>query len=146
MNRVALIGRITAKPELRYTPSNIATTKFTVAVNRNYAGADGKREADFINVVAWKKQAETITKYFDKGSLIAIEGRIQTGSYTDKDGNKRSTTDVVLENLEFVETKKKEKSNSEIIKDVMEDKDPFENVFEEFGEQIEADLNSPYLD
>lgn len=142
MNRVALIGRLTSKPELKYTPSNIATTKFTVAVNRNYTGADGKREADFINVVAWKKQAETITKYFDKGSLIAIEGRIQTGSYTDKDGNKRSTTDVVLENLEFVETKKKEKSNSEIIKDVMEDKDPFA----EFGEQIEADLNSPYLD
>ena len=141
MNRVALIGRLTSKPELKYTPSNIATTKFTVAVNRNYTGTDGKREADFINVVAWKKQAETITKYFDKGSLIAIEGRIQTGSYTDKDGNKRSTTDVVLENLEFVETKKKEKSDSEIIKDVMEDKDPFA----EFGEQVEADLDN-YLE
>lgn len=142
MNRVALIGRLTSKPELKYTPSNIATTKFTVAVNRNYTGADGKREADFINVVAWKKQAETITKYFDKGSLIAIEGRIQTGSYTDKDGNKRSTTDVVLENLEFVETKKKEKSDSQIIKEVMEERDPFA----EFGEQVEADLDSPYLD
>ena len=141
MNRVALIGRLTSKPELKYTPSNIATTKFTVAVNRNYTGADGKREADFINVVAWKKQAETISKYFDKGSLIAIEGRIQTGSYTDKDGNKRSTTDVVLENLEFVETKKKEKSDSEIIKDVMVDKDPFA----EFGEQVEADLDN-YLE
>ena len=141
MNRVALIGRLTSKPELKYTPSNIETTKFTVAVNRNYTGTDGKREADFINVVAWKKQAETITKYFDKGSLIAIEGRIQTGSYTDKDGNKRSTTDVVLENLEFIETKKKEKSDSEIIKDVMEDKDPFA----EFGEQVEADLDN-YLE
>ena len=140
MNRVALIGRLTSKPELRYTQSNIATTRFTVAVNRNYTGNDGKREADFINVVAWKKQAETITKYFDKGSLIAIEGRLQTGSYTDKDGNKRSITDVVLENFEFIESKKQEKSNSEIIKDVMEDKDPFE----EFSKEI--DINDQFLD
>ena len=140
MNRVALIGRLTSKPELRYTQSNIAATRFTVAVNRNYTGNDGKREADFINVVAWKKQAETITKYFDKGSLIAIEGRLQTGSYTDKDGNKRSITDVVLENFEFIESKKQEKSNSEIIKDVMEDKDPFE----EFSKEI--DINDQFLD
>lgn len=137
MNRVALIGRLTSKPELKYTQSNIATTKFTVAVNRNYTGENGERKADFINVVAWKKQAETISKYFDKGSLIAIEGRIQTGSYTDKDGNKRSTTDVVLENLEFVETKKKEKSDSQIIKEVMEERDPFA----EFGEQISIEDN-----
>lgn len=142
MNRVALIGRLTSKPELRYTQSNIATTRFTVAVNRNYTGNDGKREADFINVVAWKKQADTITKYFDKGSQIAIEGRLQVGSYTDKDGNKRSITDVVLENFEFIESKKQEKSNSEIIKDTMEGKDPFE----EFGEQLEADLDNNFLD
>lgn len=138
MNRVALIGRLTAKPELRYTQSNIANTRFTVAVNRNYTGTDGKREADFINVVAWKKQAETITKYFDKGSLIAIEGRLQVGSYTDKDGNKRNVTDVVLENFEFIESKNKASDEVETPKtEEKEETDPFA----EFGDSIEVDDN-----
>ena len=74
MNKVVLLGRLTAKPELRYTAQNTAYTRFSVAVNRNFTGPDGKREADFINVVAWRKQAETVAKYFDKGNLIAIEG------------------------------------------------------------------------
>ena len=85
--------------------SNTAFLRFTIAVNRNFTGADGKREADFINVVAWRKQAETISKYFDKGNLIAIEGRLQTGSYDDREGNKRYTMDVALDNFEFVEGK-----------------------------------------
>ena len=105
MNKVMLVGRLTAKPELRYTGSNTAYTRFSIAVNRNFANADGKRDADFINIVAWRKQAETISKYFDKGNLIGIEGRIQTGSYDDKDGNKRYTVDVALDNFEFVESK-----------------------------------------
>ena len=94
MNKVVLVGRLTAKPELRYTASNTAYTRFSVAVNRNFTNAEGKREADFINVVAWRKQAETISKFFDKGNLIALEGRLQTGSYDDKDGNKRYTDDL----------------------------------------------------
>lgn len=105
MNKVMLIGRLTAKPELRYTTGNTAYLRFSIAVNRNFASADGKREADFINIVAWRKQAETIAKYFDKGNLIALDGRIQTGNYDDKDGNKRTSFDVVLENFEFVESK-----------------------------------------
>ena len=105
MNKVLLVGRLTAKPELRYTNGNTAFLRFTVAVNRNFTNSDGKREADFINVVAWRKQAETIARFFDKGNLIAIEGRLQVGSYDDKDGNKRYTTDVALDNFEFVEGK-----------------------------------------
>ncbi len=105
MNKVVLIGRLTAKPELRYTTSNTAYVRFSIAVNRNFTNADGKRDADFINVVAWRKQAETISKFFDKGNLIAIEGRLQTGNYDDKDGNKRYTVDVALDNFEFVESK-----------------------------------------
>ncbi len=105
MNKVILLGRLTAKPELRYTSQNTAFTRFSVAVNRNFTNADGKRDADFINVVAWRKQAETISKFFDKGNLIALEGRLQTGSYDDKDGNKRYTVDVALDNFEFVESK-----------------------------------------
>ena len=112
MNKVVLVGRLTAKPELRYTNSNTAFLRFTVAVNRNFTGVDGKREADFINVVAWRKQAETISKYFDKGNLIAIEGRLQTGSYDDREGNKRYTMDVALDNFEFVEGRNRSQADS----------------------------------
>lgn len=108
MNKVALIGRLTAKPELRYTNSNVAFTRFTLAVNRQFTKEDGKRDADFINIIAWRKQAELITKYFNKGNLIAIEGKLQTSSYDDKNGNKKYTTDVALDNFEFIEGKKEE--------------------------------------
>ena len=108
MNKVALVGRLTAKPELRYTNSNVAFTRFILAVNRQYPNQDGKREADFINIIAWRKQAEVISKYFDKGNLIAIEGKLQTSSYDDKNGNKKYTTDVALDNFEFIENKKEE--------------------------------------
>lgn len=131
MNKVVLIGRLTAKPELRFTSSNVGFTRFTIAVNRQYSGQDGKREADFINVVAWRKQAETICKYFDKGNLIAVEGRLQTSSYDDKDGNKRYTVDVALDNFEFIESKKQDTKKEE----PKDDTDPFA----EYGEQITID-------
>ena len=78
MNRAMLIGRLTAKPELRYTNSNVPYARFTIAVNRQFNNQDGNREADFINIVVWRRQAEVICNYFDKGNLIAVEGRIQT--------------------------------------------------------------------
>ncbi len=105
MNRVCLVGRLTAKPELRYTPSNVPTTRFTVAVNRNRKNEQGVREADFISIVAWRAQAELICNYFDKGNQIGLEGRIQTGSYDDKDGNKRYTTDVVVDQVHFIDSR-----------------------------------------
>lgn len=147
MNRVILLGRLTAKPELRYTNSNTAFLRFTVAVNRNFTGADGKREADFINVVAWRKQAETISKYFDKGNLIAIEGRLQTGSYDDRDGNKRYTMDVALDNFEFVEGKN---SKSQVDNDSYNDPSPYDyqdsvsvenDPFAEYGDSVSIDDN-----
>ena len=150
MNKVVLVGRLTAKPELRYTAQNTAYTRFSVAVNRNFTSADGKREADFINVVAWRKQAETISKYFDKGNLIALEGRLQTGSYDDKDGNKRYTVDVALDNFEFVESKAQREastnSSNETPYDYQETSTPSEvNVeedpFAEFGDSVSIDDN-----
>ena len=149
MNKVVLVGRLTAKPELRYTASNTAYTRFSVAVNRPFANADGKREADFINVVAWRKQAETISKYFDKGNLIALEGRLQTGSYDDKDGNKRYTVDVALDNFEFVESKaaREQSSSSNPTPYDYQDsnKTPEVNVevdpFTEFGDSVSIDDN-----
>ena len=105
MNRVCLVGRLTAKPELKYTNSNIPVTRFSIAVNRNFKNEQGQREADFINILAWRKQAELICNYFDKGSQIGLEGRIQTGSYDDKDGNKRYTTEVVVDAIHFIDSK-----------------------------------------
>ena len=105
MNRVCLVGRLTAKPELRMTSTGVATTRFTVAVNRNRKNEQGVREADFINILAWRAQAELICNYFDKGNQIGLEGRIQTGSYDDKDGNKRYTTEVVVDQVHFIDSR-----------------------------------------
>ena len=102
MNKVILIGRLTRDPEMRTTPSGVATTSFSIAVQRNYANAQGDREADFINCVAWRKQAENIAKYCTKGSQVAVDGRIQTRNYDAQDGTKRYTTDVVVDNFEFL--------------------------------------------
>ena len=112
MNRVVLIGRLTAKPELRYTGSNLPYTRFSVAVNRNFTNAQGQREADFINIVVWRKQAENVCNFLNKGSLVAIEGRIQTGSYDAQDGTKRYTTDVVVDQMEFLGGRQGSDSNS----------------------------------
>ena len=106
MNRVCLVGRITAKPELRYTGSNIPYTRFSLAVNRTFNNAQGERDTDFINIVVWRRQAENIVNYLDKGSQVSVEGRIQTGSYTAQDGSKRYTTDVVADNVQFLESRR----------------------------------------
>lgn len=105
MNRVCLVGRLTAKPELRYTNSNLPVTRFSVAVNRTFSNANGQREADFINIVVWRKQAENVCNFLDKGSLVSIEGRIQTGSYDDQNGQKRYTFEVVADSVQFLESK-----------------------------------------
>ena len=105
MNKVMLIGRITAKPELRYTPSNVPTTRFSVAINRTFTNANGEREADFINCVVWDKQAENLVKYQKKGNQIAVEGRIQTRNYDDKDGKKVYVTEILASNISFLDSK-----------------------------------------
>jgi len=105
MNRVTLVGRLTAKPELRYTGSNLPYARFTIAVNRTFRNNEGQTEADFINVIVWRKQAENVCNFLDKGRLVSVDGRLQTGSYTDKDGNRRYTTDVVADSVQFLESK-----------------------------------------
>ncbi len=139
MNRVVLVGRLTKDPEMRTTSSGISQTRFTIAVNRRTAGPDGQRGADFISCVAWRGTAETIAKYLKKGREIAVEGRLQTGSYDAQDGTKRYTTDVVVDNFTFigggsndasVETGGSSSSNIEESTDISED--PFKN----FGEEV----------
>lgn len=105
MNNVSLIGRLTADPELKHTQSGIATTRFSIAVDRPFVKQGEEKQADFINIVAWRQTAEFICKYFSKGRRIALTGRIQTGAYTDRDGSKRYTFDVVADNAEFCDSK-----------------------------------------
>jgi len=106
MNKVILIGRLARDPELRTTPSNISVARFSIAVSRPFSSQNnGQPDADFINCTVWRKQAENLAKYCHKGSQIAIEGRIQTGSYTAQDGSKRYTTEVVCDNITFLSSK-----------------------------------------
>ena len=106
LNKVILTGRLTANPELKTTTSGISVTTFSIAVQRQYKGADGNYPTDFINIVAWRGTAEFISRYFEKGSLIAIVGSIQTRSYEDKTGAKRTAFEVVAEEAQFVESKR----------------------------------------
>ena len=133
MNRVLLIGRLTTKPELRYTASNLPFSRFSVAVNRTFSNRDGERETDFINIVVWRKQAENVCNYLDKGSLVSVEGRLQQNSYEDRDGNRRYKLDVVADNIQFLNTKSKD------TKPVVEEKKKEEDPFSDFGQQISID-------
>ncbi len=103
INRVVLVGRLTKDPELKYTQSGIAVTRFTLAVNRAFQNAQGEKEADFISCVAWRKQAENIANFLRKGSLAGVDGRIQTGSFEGQDGKRVYTTEVVADSTQFLE-------------------------------------------
>ena len=106
LNKVILTGRLTATPELKTTTGGNSVTSFSVAVQRQFKSADGNYQTDFINIVAWRNTAEFITRYFEKGQLIAIVGSIQTRSYEDRNGQKRTAFEVVAEEAQFVESKK----------------------------------------
>ena len=104
-NLVVLTGRLTADPELKTTPNGISVTSFSIAVSRRYRAGE-ETQADFINIVAWRQTAEFVSKYFKRGSMIGIEGSIQTRKYVDKNGNNRTAFEVVANNVQFVESKR----------------------------------------
>ena len=146
MNRVELIGRLTRDPELRYTGSNIATARFSLAVNRPFQSQNGEQGTDFINIVVWRKQAENVKKYCTKGSLVAVEGRIQTGSY-EKDGQRVYTTDVVADSVQFLESKAQSEnrmssegsdlSPADFVNQEVKESDMSDEVFANFGDSVE---------
>ncbi|KAA9014588.1 single-stranded DNA-binding protein [Niallia endozanthoxylica] len=105
INRVILVGRLTKDPELRYTPSGVAVATFTLAVNRTFSNQQGEREADFINCVVWRKQAENVANFLKKGSLAGVDGRIQTRNYEGQDGKRVYVTEIVAEGVQFLEPK-----------------------------------------
>lgn len=132
MNKVILIGRLTRDPELRYTGNNTPVATFSLAVNRNHVNSEGEREADFINIVVWKKQAENVKNYLFKGSQCAVDGSIQNRSYDDNNGNKKYITEVIANRIEFLDTKKKGEMEDNDEWDIIKESNPFE----EFGQQI----------
>jgi len=147
MNKVILIGRLTRDPELRYTSSNIPVATFSVAVNRTFTNQNGEREADFINIVVWRKQAENCKNYLNQGSQVAIDGRIQTRTYDDQNGQKRYVTEVVADNIQFLDTKaqrEQRESNNDINPYNIDNKtsetnDIPEDPFKDFGEEIKIE-------
>ena len=107
LNHITIMGRLTRDPELRRTGSGVAVASFTVAVDRDFGGRDGgEKETDFIDCVAWRQTGEFVSKYFTKGSMIVVSGRLQIRGWTDKDGNKRRTAEVVADNVYFGESKR----------------------------------------
>lgn len=112
LNVVALMGRLTVTPELKHTPNNVSVCSFTIAVDRSYVKAGEERQADFIPIVCWRGQADFACRYFQKGQLIALDGKIQTRKYTDRDGNKRTAFEVVADNVHFAESKKDGNKNT----------------------------------
>ncbi len=107
LNHITIMGRLTRDPELRRTGSGIAVASFTVAVDRDYSGKDGgEKETDFIDCVAWRQTGEFVSKYFTKGRMIIVSGRLQIRPWTDKDGNKRRSAEVVADNCYFGDSKK----------------------------------------
>ena len=106
MNKVLLIGNLTKAIEIRYTKTGLAVANFTLAIRREIKKEDGTYDSDFINCVVYGKQAEALNKYIDKGSMLSVEGRIQTGSYENKEGKKIYTTDVVVDKIQFLSNKK----------------------------------------
>lgn len=147
MNRVMLIGRLTAKPELRYTGSNVPYARFSLAVNRTFNNQNGERETDFINIIIWRKQAENVCNFLDKGSLVSVEGRIQTGSFNDKDGNKRYSMDVVADNVQFLESKSQgqRRAGGDVspydYQDAPSGVDVDSDPFADFGDSVSIDDN-----
>lgn len=121
INRVVLIGRLTADPSLRYTPSGVAVATFTLAVNRQFTNNQGEKEADFINIIAWRQLAELCANYLKKGSQAGLEGRLQTRSYDNKEGKRVFVVEVVADNVQFLNGNKSENKQSN------KSQDPFAN-------------------
>ncbi len=154
MNKVFLVGRLTRDPDLRYGANNNAVMRTSIAVDRQFTNQSGEREADFINIVAFGNRAETMKKYLTKGSQIAVSGRIQTGSYDGQDGKKVYTTDVIIDEFQFLDSKASRQNDmnavdnnsntSELTPYDFSDNSTSNNIeesdpFKDFGDKIEID-------
>ena len=112
LNHIVIMGRLTRDPELRRTGSGVAVASFTLAVDRDFSPKEGEKETDFIDCVAWRQTGEFVSKYFNKGRMAVVSGRLQIRGWTDKDGNKRRTAEVVADNVYFADSKKEASSDN----------------------------------
>ncbi len=136
MNKVCLTGRITKNIELKYNQNNVAITSFNLAVTRKFKNQNGEYESDFINCIAYKSTAKLLNKYVKKGDLLGIEGRIQTRNYEDKDGKRVYVTEVIVDSIDFLQSRKDE-SKQETTKTENTKQKLSDDVFSEFGSSIE---------
>ena len=112
LNHITIMGRLTRDPEMRRTGSGVPVTSFTIACDRDFSGKGSEKETDFIDITAWRNTAEFVNSYFTKGRMAVVSGRLQIRSWTDKDGNKRKSAEVVADNVYFADSKKEESSGS----------------------------------
>lgn len=138
-NKVILIGNLTADPELKQTSNGISVTSFSIAVERRYAGKDQEKQADFINIVAWRNTAEFITKYFQKGKPILIVGSIQNRFWVDQDGQKRYATEVVADEAQFVEKKSENEPKQTPSESANASNSPYSSQAVQFEEMTDDD-------
>ena len=127
INRFIGVGRLTKDPEFRTTPNGVSVTTFTIAVNRTFTNAQGEREADFINCVTFRKQADNVNKFLTKGSLAVVEGRIQTRSYENNEGRRIFVTEVVCDSVQFLDTKNNNGNNNRQQTEQTQQEKPFDN-------------------
>ena len=142
MNKVFITGRVSKTPETRVTTTGKSVTSFSLAITRKYKNANGDYEADFISCKAFGKTGELISQYCEQGDLIGIDGSIRTGSYTDKNGNKRYTTDVMVESVEFLKkknTRSNKQDSAEKTANNLQTTAKEEDIFADFGEQVSLD-------
>ncbi|MGG1595602.1 single-stranded DNA-binding protein [Terribacillus saccharophilus] len=111
LNRVVLVGRLTKDPDLKYTPNGVAVANFTLAVNRSFSNQAGEKEADFINCVVWRRPAENLANFMGKGSLVGVDGRVQTRSFDNQEGKKVYVTEIVADSVQFLDTKGGQSAN-----------------------------------
>lgn len=134
LNRAVLVGRLTKDPEFRTTPSGVDVSTFTLAVNRNFKSKDGEQQADFINCVVFRKQAENVKNYLSKGSLAGVDGRMQSRSYENKEGQRVYVTEVVCDSVQFLEPKNNGQSNNQSKQQGQAQDNPFDNGDDEFSD------------
>ncbi|HZW68967.1 MAG TPA: single-stranded DNA-binding protein [Pseudogracilibacillus sp.] len=157
LNRVVLVGRLTRDPDLRYTPNGVAVANFTLAVNRPFTNQQGNRDADFINCVVWRRQAENLANYMKKGSQVGVDGRLQSRSYEGQDGKTVFVTEVVADNVQFLESRGTSQSRGQDTSGLQQQQNQFQqqnqnqpskqedNIFKNDGEPIDiSDDDLPF--
>nr|DAK55278.1 MAG TPA: Single strand binding protein [Caudoviricetes sp.] len=139
LNKIVLMGRLTRDPELRHTQSGTAVASFSLAVDRDFKGQNGEKETDFIDVVAWRNTGEFVSKYFSKGRMAVVSGRLQIRDWTDKDGGKRRSAEVIAENVYFGDSKNKNSGSVQDNFNILN-----ERINQEFAEVGEDDGEIPF--